>query len=404
LITLLFTPILTRLYGPEAYGYLSVFSSIVYTITPAISLTFPIAIVVARNLSEALQLAKLAFATLLIFCILMVAGLFFYEAEILALLNISKLRGYSMLIPLTVLVTGSFYILEQWNIRNKTFKTIAVSLTLRTSFIGTSQTLAGLINPKAIVLIALYTAGIAGQTIYLFLKSKRDLISTRCAESYTALIRKYRDYPLYRAPQTVLNSVAFSAPIIIISASFGTAEAGKYALAFNMLLVPVTLLGKSFGDVFFAEISEKFQVGEDLVPVLKRAHRNLLLLGLFPFGIIAIAGPSIFTLVFGAEWTVSGTYAQWIAPWLLSVLVSRPSIACFPVLAMQRFLLVHEAVLLILKFTALYIGISQNDPLLAVISLAVVNICGYGVVILLVLNRAAKAGPTSSKTTTTQLN
>lgn len=389
LITLFFTPILTRIYGPEEYGYLSVFSSIVYTITPAISLTFPIAIVVAKSASEAIKLAKLAFGTLLLLCTLLATLFFIFESPILDTLNLGKLTGYGFLIPLCVLISGSFYILEQWNIRTKAFKTIAISLTLRTSFIGTSQTLLGMLSPKAIILVTLYTVGLAGQTIFLYLRSRRSSITKGATESYRSLIRRYKEYPIYRAPQIVLNSIAFSAPVLFMSASFGTAAAGLYALAFNMLLVPVTLLGKSFGDVFFSEIAGKYQSGEALSPILKQAHRNLLLVGIVPFGLVALTGPQLFSLAFGQEWSVSGVYAQWIAPWLLTVLVSRPSVACIPVLGLQRFMLIHEAVLLVLKLAAIYTGIKQDDPLIAVILLTVVNVCGYAFLILYVLKKAA---------------
>jgi O-antigen/teichoic acid export membrane protein len=391
LITLLFTPIITRIYGPEEYGYLSVFSSIVYTITPAISLTLPVAIVLAKTDSEAKKLAEISFAICLILSTAVAGLLYIFESDILGYFNLEKLEGVSVLIPITILITGTYFILEQWGIRNKSFKRLAISQTVRTSSIGTSQTIFGFYNPKAAVLIVLYSLGILFQTIYLTIKSKSIFTIQRCELTYKSLIYKYRQFPLYRAPHTVLNSVAFSAPVIVLSSFFGTSTVGYFALAFNMLLVPVTLLGKSFGDVFYAEITNRYQQGLDIAPMLKKAHRSLFLLGIAPFGTVAIAGPEIFGIVFGEEWQSSGIYGQWIAPWLLCVLVSRPTAATIPVLNLQRFMLIHEVIFLSLKLLALYVGISQNDPLISVIGLSITNIVGYTFIAIYVLKRTSKS-------------
>lgn len=390
LITLLFTPIITRIYGPEEYGYLSVFSSIIYTFTPAISLTFPVAIVLAKTESEAKKLAEISFAICLILSTAIAGLLFIFESEILGYFNLEKLEGVSVFIPITILITGTYFILEQWGIRNKNFKILAISQTVRTSSIGASQTIFGLYNPKAAVLIVLYSLGILSQTIYLTIKSKSTFTIERCELTYKNIIYKYRQFPLYRAPHTLLNSVAFSAPVIVLSSFFGTNTVGYFALAFNMLLVPVTLLGKSFGDVFYAEITSRYQEGVDIAPMLTKAHRSLFLLGIVPFGTVAIAGPEIFGIVFGEEWQRSGVYAQWIAPWLLSVLVSRPTVATIPVLNLQRFMLFHEVIFLSLKLLALYVGTSQNDPLISVIGLSITNIVGYTFIAIYVLKQTSK--------------
>lgn len=111
LITLLFTPIITRIYGPEEYGYLSVFSSIVYTITPAISLTLPVAIVLAKTDSEAKKLAEISFAICLILSTAVAGLLYIFESDILGYFNLEKLEGVSVLIPITILITGTYFIL-----------------------------------------------------------------------------------------------------------------------------------------------------------------------------------------------------------------------------------------------------------------------------------------------------
>ena len=49
IIAILLSPIITRLYGPEAYGLMGTFNAMISIITPVVALTYPIAIVIAKT-------------------------------------------------------------------------------------------------------------------------------------------------------------------------------------------------------------------------------------------------------------------------------------------------------------------------------------------------------------------
>ncbi len=57
-ITMAFSPIITRLYGPEAYGSMGVFMSIAGVASTVAALSYPIAIVLPRSDVEALGLMR----------------------------------------------------------------------------------------------------------------------------------------------------------------------------------------------------------------------------------------------------------------------------------------------------------------------------------------------------------
>jgi IS5 family transposase len=58
-ITMGFSPVITRLYGPEAFGLLGVFMAMVQVLVPAAALTYPIAIVLPKEDRDARVLARL---------------------------------------------------------------------------------------------------------------------------------------------------------------------------------------------------------------------------------------------------------------------------------------------------------------------------------------------------------
>ena len=134
------------------------------------------------------------------------------------------------------------------------------------------------------------------------------------------LIKKYRDFPLFRTPQIFLNSISQSLPTLSLTILFGPAAAGFYTLSKNVLSMPSQLIAKSVGDVFYPKITEAANQGEDISKLLIKATWSLTMIGLIPFGLIAAFGPVLFAIVFGGSWRIPGEYARWMALW-----VFRPS-------------------------------------------------------------------------------
>ena len=59
-ITMVYSPVLTRMYGPEAFGLLGVFVALLSIMTPIAALTYPIAIVLADKDAERWQFRRAA--------------------------------------------------------------------------------------------------------------------------------------------------------------------------------------------------------------------------------------------------------------------------------------------------------------------------------------------------------
>ena len=382
-LTLLFSLVITRLYGPEQYGYLGVFTSSIYLFAPAIALTLPMSIVLAKSDAEAWKLAKLSLFIGLTLSTTLLIGLLIFEHEVLTLINAESLIGFGWLLPVAIFVAAVFQINEQWQIRTKAFSNLAKALNIRALFIGSTQSLMGLFKATGGWLVLLYTLGMIFQNIYLAKRSVRatELVSK---DTYTGLLKRYSDFPIYRAPQVLLNSVSLAAPTLMFAWAFGSMAAGYYTIAFALLTVPATLLGKSVGDVFYKEVVDRVDQKQSIASLLNKTTRNLFLLGIFPFGLIALFGPTLFTLLYGDEWRTSGEYAQWIALWLLMMLVSRPAIAAIPVIGLQAHLLAHESLSLLVRVGAIYLGVVEQNPLQSIIYLSIANGLLYGVLILFV--------------------
>ena len=127
-IVIAFSPIITRLYGPEAFGILGTFMAIVAVITPIAALSCPIAIVLPREDSDARGIARLSAYIAVGVAALTALVLLTFGNHIVSLLQVQEISSYIWLLPLVILFAAWLQINQQWVIRKKYFGLKALDL------------------------------------------------------------------------------------------------------------------------------------------------------------------------------------------------------------------------------------------------------------------------------------
>lgn len=124
-LSLLLQPIITRLYGPEAYGLMGIFIAIIAIVGPVSALTFPSAIVLPKEDKEANSLISLSLVITIIITLISILVLLLFSDSITYLFQLDGIEGFIFLIPIIILFAGIYQIMEQWLIRTKQFKSYA---------------------------------------------------------------------------------------------------------------------------------------------------------------------------------------------------------------------------------------------------------------------------------------
>lgn len=390
ILTMLFSPLITRLYGPEAFGLLGTFQALVLVLIPAAALAYPIAVVLPKSDTEASGLMKLSLFSTLGMSILALLLLLLGGDRLLQALNMQKLGGFIYLVPLAMLFAGGLQIIKQWVIRKQLFGALARTTFTQSLLINSLKTGAGFINPLAAVLVVLATLAHCLHAMVLWFNLKPGQKPGGSHLPLTQLAYHYRDFPFYRAPQQVVNALSQSTPVLFLAAFFGPAAAGFYTLTKTVMALPAALLAKSVGDVFFPRITQAVHNNEPVQKLLTKATLALAALGLVPFAVIAAFGPWLFALVFGEEWHVAGEYARWMSLWLYFAFLNRPAVAAIPALGVQGWFLFYEVSSLLLRIAAIALAYwLYNDDLLAIIAFSV---AGMLLNILLITAVWVKAG------------
>ncbi|MCW9057756.1 MAG: oligosaccharide flippase family protein [Gammaproteobacteria bacterium] len=396
-ITLAFSPVITRLYDPEAFGLYGVFMALVSILTPVAALTYPIAIVLPKDDRDAKGLAKLSFFIAMMVA-MAIAVMFLTSGELLMeLLGSEAIAPYVMLIPLSMLFVACTEIAQQWLIRKKLFSITARVAVIQALLINSTKSGVGLFHPVGAVLVVVAAFGSAFHAMLLWAGIRKSkTMPKKDGENNTSLselARRHRDFPLYRAPQVTINALSQSLPILMLASFFGPAAAGFYTLSKTVMGVPSALIGKSVGDVFYPRITEAAHNKENLFRLILRATLALAAVGSIPFLLVIAFGPWLFSFVFGGEWVTAGEYAQWLALWFFFGFINKPSVAAMPSLNMQPWLLLYELVSTGSKVVALLIGfVYWNDDLLAIALMCVFGVVAYLVLILAVLKKSYLVG------------
>ena len=360
-ITMAFAPIITRLYGPEAFGLQGTFIAIAAVVMPIAALCYPIAIVLPKKDGDARGIARLSAYIALSMTVLAALVLLIAGDLIVELLHLNEIRSYIMLIPLVIVFSAWLQINYHWLIRKKQFKINARVAVLQAFLTNSAKAGIGLFSPQASVLILVYTLGSGLQAFMLSIGIKKtengnDKDKLLCKTPLRQLAKKYYDFPMYRAPQIFLNTVSQSIPIIMLAAFFGPASAGCYGLGKGLLGMPSELISKSVGDVFYPRITTAANSGEKLTNLILKATLGLAAVGFIPFALVIAFGPWLFGFIFGSEWFLAGEYARWLALWMFSAFINRPSVVSMPVLSLQGFFLIYEILSVVLRIITLIIG------------------------------------------------
>jgi O-antigen/teichoic acid export membrane protein len=403
LINLALIPVIMRIYGPEVFGVLGTFQSLTIILIPVAALTYPMAIVLPRSGRDARTLIRVSLLIAAAITGVLAVLLYGWGRQLAGALGIGLLEPYLMLLPLVMFSAATLEITQQWLYRNQRFGLTARAATIQALCYNAVRSLAGLIQASAPVLVATTALQQTVHTLLLLLGirlgryAEPSDASAAPPESARTLAWRYRDFPLFRAPQMLINAFSHHVPTLVLAASFGAVPAGFFALCVQVLSIPTNFIGRSVGSVYYPRITEAIHDGESVSPLLAKGIGGLALIGVVPFMLVAVAGPVLFGWVFGEEWRMAGEFARWLAIAEFIGFIAGPCVAAAPALSMQRQFFFYEIACTSLRVIAVAVGAFViGDARTLVMGFAATNAAVNVWLIVMVLLEAKRA-PARSK-------
>ncbi len=392
-LSILAAPLVTRLYGPQAYGTLALFTSITSILSVIACMRYHLSIMLPRSDQEASNLlgASLAFTTLV--SSLTVPVILWGGDPLLRWLNAPELAAYLWMVPPTVFLGGAFMALNYWNSRTRQFGRLSAARV--TSAVATTSAMLGAGYAGHATAGSMIGASVGGQAIATAVLGAQiwrdDGQMLRGSVSWGRMlsgIKRYRKFPLYSTWSALLNTASWQLPTFLLFRFFSSTVVGYYALGFRILQMPMTLIGGAIAQVFFQRASEA-HVDGTLSSLVENTLRRLVMIGLFPMLMLTIVGRDLFAVVFGPNWAEAGVYTQILSVWAFIWFVSSPMSTLFSVLEKQEVDVMWNLVNFAGRLLALGVGGALHNPRIAIALFACSGVVSYGCMNLMI---AAQAG------------
>jgi Membrane protein involved in the export of O-antigen and teichoic acid len=377
-IGILVYPLLTRMYAPEDFALLSLFTSIAGVLVLVATAEYQYAIVLPKSDEHARALAHVCVLLLLAMTALICLSLPF-AAPIAAMFKAPALATYWWMMPLSVLGLGLWNILNYWYIRRRAF-TRASGYQITQSVFSASGKIGlgalgwlqgGMIAATVFApLLSLLINGALAWRKYL----SELLHPCRCDMRFVA--REYANFPKFNLPRALVNSVGLALPVWLLTPHFGLAEVGQLSLAMMAAFVPLNIIARACYQVLYQRVAELVQRRQSIARVLWRFSLWMAVAFLIGLTAVYIFVPQLVTFIFGAEWLEAADIIRALYPYI--VLTPICGSVCFlsDVFAKQKTALWMETGYVAALALALLVGIHTNDFIRTVALFAWVR-CAY---------------------------
>lgn len=359
-ITVLVSPILTRLYSPEDFGVFGVYASILGIITVIASLRYEYALPLLEDDETAANILCLCFAILLGTTILSWIGVSSIGEKIVAWANVPRLKPYLWLIPLGMLGAGAYQILNYWAVRKRDFQRIARTRINRGVSRAALQVGVGFAHSGALGLLLGQLAGETTGSTSLGLaawKKDRTHFKTVSLKGIGKAGARYKRFPLLSSWADLLEGLGTQLPQLLFAAFYSFEVAGWFALGQRVIAAPLNIVVNSVAQVYFGEAARLLgDEPKSMRRIFLKLTGQLALVGGLPVLAICAFAPWFFTSVFGTAWETAGRYTQILGVMFAVRFVVAPLIHTLNILERQDLYSIWQGTRLALVVGAILTG------------------------------------------------
>lgn len=315
-ISVLASPILTRLYSPAEFGLFQVFLSMVKTVDRTVCGGYETALILPDSEKAASKLLGVAIHFAVGFALL--ASLFFllFGTDVLRVLDASELQGWVFLVPPQLALVGLSLSFNAFSIRRRRYKSMArakVAQALSLVVVSIGLGLGGVSFPG---LIVGFMAGWLTSVVFLAYPSRDDLTyaNLRWDRRSRAVAHRYREFLTFGAPGRLLNGMVMVMPVFFLSHFFSATVVGYYSLVVRVTDAPLAVLGQAVSQVHTRKVVDLIQRRVAVRPYLLRLIAILGTISIVPTILLMIVAPDLFAWLFGPPWREAGLYVRILMP------------------------------------------------------------------------------------------
>jgi lipopolysaccharide exporter len=368
---ILASPVLARLYTPEAFGLLAVYAGLITVLLAVSSLRFDMAIPIASDAEEAIYLLLLGVLIAFGFSGILMLVVVLWGEQLASFFGARGLTPFLWLLPVALFVASVSQAASSWAIYQRTFNALGRMRAIQGLAQAMSQAVLGAVRVGPVGLIV---GDLAGRAVGTELLIRPLVTAVRSTRIELATMRRHArerwGFARVMTVASLLNGLALQVPFLLIPVLFDLESAGRFYLAYRMLILPASLVAAGVSQVFFGEASSRRGDPQRLHDLALNAAISLLVFAIPTYTMVAVAGSNMIELLFGPQWTTSGLFVQIMAASLIPWTVASPISALLLIGQRERESLFFTALELVLKAGALMVGAAAGSLVLGILVLS----------------------------------
>jgi O-antigen/teichoic acid export membrane protein len=365
-------PILTRLYGPESFGILATFVSILALLNVVSSLRYELAIPIPKEDDEAISLVWLCFVLVLFSTTLTFLGIHLWGSQFAAWLHQPKLKPFLWLLPVTVMLTGVYQPLSYLAIRRKQFGLLAKTKFTQSIYGVTANFVVAPLGAVGLIIgqIVSQSAGISQlmAKIYLphdfFKQISKNLIG-------------YRDIGGPSVLAGLINVIGAQVPILLLANNYSVFNLGILSVAERLSMLPASLVALSTGQVFLQRLAS-IESPREAFRMFRSTSASLVKIAFISCVIVILVSP-LMPVVLGKDWQKASQILLCLIPLLFSQIAFVPLGIAFEARRRMKEGIIAQLVLTLFRIVPLFILVyfSKQDFSVAVLAYSTGSLMGY---------------------------
>ena len=365
---ILIYPVLTRLYAPEDFALLNLFSSIVGVLVIIATFEYQYAIVLPKDEGKARSVVHVCLMTLVAIMLVMFLSLPFAK-PIAGLFNAPDLARYWWLVPFAVMGLSLWNILNYWYIRHKAFTRVSGYQITQSIFSASGKIGLGALGwLQSGMIVATILAPILSLLISIGLAWKkylRQLLSVDW-QQMKSVMREYANFPKFNLPRAFVNTVGVSLPVWLLTPHFGLESVGQLSLALMAAVLPFTLFARACNQVLFQQVSVSVQQQKSIRTVIQKFTVWTIIAMIIGLAAVYAFLPQLVNFVFGAKWTELAEIIRRLYPYLILTPICGSICFLSDVFTKQKTAMWMETVYTVVMALVLVVGNYLNDFMSAV--------------------------------------
>jgi O-antigen/teichoic acid export membrane protein len=330
-IPIAISPILTRIYTPEDFGFLAIYLFAITFLSNIATGKYETSIYLPKLNHTAKEMLEIALLLNIIFSTILLIVLLIFGEYLLNQFDFKHSVLWLYLLPFAVLITAFYQSMNHLYVRMSGFKQLSFNRIIQSSANSIFSVALGF---QTLLMNGLIIAQVIAQSlvaILLFRKFEFSGLNKYKFKKYILLMKKYNNFPKHMLISSMINNLSANMPIVILTSNFGLAFSGFYSFVQKVFGIPLSVIGDSFSEAFRQKASAEYIKNGNCIDIFSSVFKKLFLISFIPFFIFYFIAPDVFSFIFGKNWNVAGEYAQILTPMFFIKFITMPisSVALF---------------------------------------------------------------------------